>query len=205
MIIAFETYFYNGNSYTVGGVFETWADDTIKYFVTSKQEYKDGEDAFSYDISCIMQCLSLVNIDNIDTIIINGFVWLSQDGKTTTEGLGAKLNDAIIEKYGEPKNIVGISTKKHFVKIPNCYEVFRDEDNEHPLYVTCSNPDYAEHYSVLVTRMWGKYKMPTIFRLIQAKGSKFLKDSNKEDDDGLKINLNDLDEWAEKTFSKDLK
>jgi hypothetical protein len=71
--------------------------------------------------------------------------------------------------------------------------------------VTCSNPDYAEHYSVLVTRMWGKYKMPTIFRLIQAKGSKFLKDSNKKDDDGLKINLNDLDEWAEKTFSKDLK
>ena len=64
MIIAFDTYYYNEYSYTVGGVFESWKDTKVKYFITSKREiidaeYKPGE-LYKRELPCIMQCLKMI-------------------------------------------------------------------------------------------------------------------------------------------------
>ena len=59
------------------------------------------------------------------------------------------LQDAIFHLYKVKKTIVGISkTKypKHHIK--DCYEVKRGANKE-SLWVTCSEPYYAEHYSVI--------------------------------------------------------
>ena len=184
MIIAFDTYYYDGFSYTVGGVFESWSDPNVAYYVTSKRnhidaEYKSGE-LYKRELPCIMDCLSLVNIDNIDTIVIDGFVWLSEDGKELVKGLGARLNDAIKLKYGFEKNIVGIAKNPYHVEIPNCKEVIRGLESTKPLFVTCSNQDESEYYSVLISRMHGDYRIPTIIKAVDAKSREFVGDEVEE-------------------------
>ena len=206
MIIAFDTYYYDGYSYTVGGVFESWADNDVCYYVTSKRscidaEYKPGE-LYKRELPCIMQCLSMVNIENIDTIVVDGYVWLSEDGKELVKGLGAKLNDAIKMAYSVEKNIVGIAKNPYHVKIPNCFEVKHGLESEKPLYVTCSNPDYSEHYAVLVSRMHGDYRIPTILKNVDTKSRELghtdeVKEETEEfkESKPIEIDFGTFDEW----------
>lgn len=214
MIIAFDTYYYNGYSYTVGGVFESWSSSDVSYYVTSKREcidaeYKSGE-LYKRELPCIMQCLSMVNLDNIDTIIVDGFVWLSEDGIELSKGLGARLNDAIQRIHGTMKTIVGIAKNPYHVKIPSCIEVKHGLESEKPLYVTCSELGYAEYYATLVSRMHGDYRIPTILKLVDTKTREFKSKIEKEDDEDeisessspIGLDLSDLDKWAEETFSK---
>ena len=206
MIIAFDTYYYNGFSYTVGGVFESWADSDVLYYVTSKRncidaEYKSGE-LYKRELPCIMQCLSMVNIDDIDTIIVDGYVWLSEDGKELVKGLGARLNDAIKLRYGFEKSIVGIAKNPYHVKIPNCVEIKHGLESEKPLYVTSSDISISDYYSVLVSRMHGDYRIPTILKLVDSK-TREMKDKNEEEiaeqTKPIEIDFGTFDEWVKET------
>lgn len=211
MIIAFDTYYYEGYSYTVGGVFESWSSSDVSYYVTSKREcidaeYKSGE-LYKRELPCIMQCLSMVNLDNIDTIIVDGFVWLSEDGKELTKGLGARLDDAIQQLYCSIKSIIGIAKNPYHVKIPNCIEVKHGLESEKPLYVTCNNADYVNHYATLVSRMHGDYRIPTILKLVDTKTREFKNKIEKEETKifepsaPIGLDMSDLDKWAEEAFS----
>jgi deoxyinosine 3'endonuclease (endonuclease V) len=209
MIIAFDTYYYEGYSYTVGGVFESWTDSDVCYYVTSKRdcidsEYKSGE-LYKRELPCIMQCLSMVNIENIDTIVIDGFVWLSNDGNELIKGLGARLNDAIKMRYGVEKNIVGVAKNPYHVKIPNCIEIKHGLESEKPLFVTCNDEEYVEYYAVLVSRMHGDYRIPTILKLVDSK-SRELKDGNEEElqnsieeSKPIEIDFGSFEEWLAET------
>jgi len=206
MIIAFDTYYYDGYSYTVGGVFDSWTASDVSYYVTSKRqcidaEYKSGE-LFKRELPCITQCLSLVNIDNIDTIIVDGFVWLSEDGKEVTRGLGARLYEFLKNLRGVDKEIVGIAKNPYHCDIPQCEKVIRGLESEKPLYVTCSNPEYTEHYATLVKRMHGDYRIPTILKLVDTKTRELKSKDKEEDNHSIKVNTSDLDKWAEENLSK---
>ena len=217
MIIALDTYYYDGYSYTVGGVFDSWTAEKASYYVTSKRdcidaEYETGE-LFKRELPCIMQCLSLVNLDNIDTIIVDGFVWLSDDGKALIAGLGQKLHESLLFLRGKDITVVGVAKNPYHVKIPNCFEVKHGLESNKPLYVTCSNPDYAEHYSVLVGRMHGDYRIPTILKAVDTKTRTFKENDSEEDTveaeakileeqtSPIGLDLSDLDKWAEENLS----
>jgi len=214
MIIAFDTYYYDGFSYTVGGVFESWTDSEVRYYVTSKRnlidcEYKSGE-LYKRELPCIMQCLSLVNIENIDTIVVDGFVWLSEDGKGTIKGLGARLNDAIKLRYGIEKNIVGIAKNPYHVEIPNCKEVIRGLESKKPLFITCSNQEESEYYSVLISRMHGDYRIPTIIKAVDTKSREYLEEyelDNEEEEETkpIDINFGSFDEFVKEAEDKGFK
>lgn len=218
MIVAFDTYYYNGFSYTVGGVFKSWCDKEVSYYATSIRtcidaEYKPGE-LYKRELPCIMQCLNNLNIDTIETIIIDGYVWLSEDGKTLTKGLGAHLQDAIYNKYNTKKTIVGIAKNRYHVNIPDCVDIERGLHSEKPIFITCSEPCFAEHYSIQVKRMYGDYRLPTIIKAVDTKtreiGKKHEKDVEKELEENyntksVDIDLSDLDEWAEKNLGPEHK
>ena len=212
MIVAFDTYYYNGFSYTVGGVFESWTDSDVSYYVTSKRtcidaEYKSGE-LYKRELPCIMQCLSMMNLDNLDTIIVDGYVWLSEDGKELTKGLGARLYDYIKMVHGVEKNIVGIAKNPYHTKIPSCIEVKHGLESEKPLYVTCSDPSYVEYYSVLVERMNGDYRIPTILKLVDAK-TRELKDKDEEEIveemKPIEIDFGSFEEWVREAEERGFK
>ena len=207
MIVAFDTYYYNGFSYTVGGVFESWADSNVSYYVTSKRdcidaEYKSGE-LYKRELPCIMQCLSLIDIKNIDTIVIDGYVWLSEDGKELTKGLGAKLSDSIKMLYDVDIDIVGIAKNPFHVKIPNCFEINHGLNSSKPLFVTCSNPEHAKDYSVLVSRMHGDYRIPTILKGVDSKTREFAEKIENEnvfeEMQPIEIDFGSFDEWVKET------
>ena len=210
MIIALDTYYYDGDSYTVGGIFDSWVADKVSYYVTSKREcidaeYKPGE-LYKRELPCIMQCLSMVNLDNVDTIIVDGFVWLSDDGKTLKAGLGQKLHETLSFLHGKDITIVGVAKNKYHSEIPHCYEIKHGLESDKPLYVTCSNPNYAEHYSLLVSRMHGDYRIPTILKAVDTKTRSFKKDDveeivEEEPSSPIGLDLSDLDKWAEENLA----
>lgn len=190
MIVAFDTYYYNGFSYTVGGVFKSWGDKEASYYVTSKRtcidaEYKSGE-LYKRELPCIMQCLSFLNIEEIELIIVDGFVWLSEDGKTLTKGLGARLQDAIMEKYKTKKTIVGVAKNRYHVEIPDCMVIERGLTSSKPLFVTCSETCFAEHYSIQVKRMYGDYRIPNILKAVDRKTRELSEDHQLEIEMDLK-------------------
>jgi deoxyribonuclease V len=220
MIVAFDTYYYNGFSYTVGGVFRSWGDKEVSYFVTSIRtcidaEYKPGE-LYKRELPCIMQCLSLLNIDTIETIIVDGFVWLSEDGKTLTKGLGAHLQDAIFAKYNTKKTIVGIAKNRYHVDIPECVDIERGLVSSKPLFITCSETCFTKHYAAHIKIMHGDYRMPSIIKAIDSKtreiGDEHEKEIEKEINESekeleeeynsrpLDFNLTDLDNWADENL-----
>jgi hypothetical protein len=110
--------------------------------------------------------------------------------------------------HNTKKDIVGIAKNPYHVKIPNCFEVKHGLESEKPLYVTCNNIDYVEHYSILVSRMHGDYRIPTILKLVDTKTREFKNKSEDEDnelyhgDSTIGLDLSDLDKWAEEAFSK---
>ena len=194
MIVAFDTYYYNGYSYTVAGVFKSWNDKETSYFATSRRtcidaEYKSGE-LYKRELPCIMQCLELLPIKDITLIIVDGFVWLSEDGKTLTKGLGAHLQEAILEKYGEKITIVGVAKNRYHVKIPDCYDIERGLESTKPLFVTCSEPCLAEHYSNMIKIMHGDYRIPNIIKAVDTKTREFGQEDANEIDKELEKEYN---------------
>lgn len=221
MIVAFDTYYYNGFSYTVGGVFKHWVDKEVSYFVTSIRpfidaEYKPGE-LYKRELPCIMQCLANLNIDTIETIIVDGFVWLSEDGKTLTKGLGARLQDEILKKYNTKKTIVGIAKNRYHVDIPECVVVERGLTSAKPVFVTCSETCFTEHYAAYVKLMHGDYRMPSLIKAVDSKtreiGDEHEKEVEREIAESekelaheyngkpLDFNLTDLDKWANENLA----
>ena len=214
MIVAFDTYYYNGFSYTVGGVFKSWGDKDVSFYATSIRtcidaDYKPGE-LYKRELPAIMQCLATLNIDTIDTIIVDGFVWLSEDGKTLTKGLGAHLQDAIFNKYNTKKTIIGIAKNRYHFKIPECVDLERGLISAKPIFITCSETCLTEHYATQVKVMHGDYRIPSIIKAVDTKTRELSTKHDKEIEEELKkkynskpidIDLSDLDEWAEKNLT----
>lgn len=173
MIIAFDTYYYNGYSYTVGGVFESWKDTKVKYFITSKREiidaeYKPGE-LYKRELPCIMQCLKMIDLDEVNVIIVDGFVWLSENGKDRIQGLGMHLSNALMNEYNRQDiTIVGIAKNPYKCEIPSCIGILRGESSK-PLWITCSEYYLTEKYAALVKHMVGGYRIPYIIKSVDTK------------------------------------
>jgi hypothetical protein len=185
MIVAFDTYYYEGFSYTVAGAFETWSSEKVKYYVCSRRkgidsEYKPGE-LYKRELPCIMQCLEKINVDTISCIVIDGFVWVVNDNGERVPGLGKRLQDAIVEKYQHHLSIVGIAKNPYFENIPNCREVLRGKSDK-PLYVTCTEDFFTEHYADEVKLMFGEFRIPDIIKAIDTKTRTYCNDVNREEE-----------------------
>lgn len=179
MIVAFDTYYYGGFSYTVAGVFEHWQSEKVKYFVCSRRtgidaEYKPGE-LYKRELPCIMQCLEKINVDNISSIVVDGFCWVVDDKGERVPGLGKRLQDAVLEKYEHHISVIGIAKNPYHATIPNCKEVTRGGSAK-PLYVTCTEDFFTEHYADEIKLMFGEYRMPEIIKSIDTKTRAYCED-----------------------------
>ena len=179
MIVAFDTYYYDRFSYTVAGVFESWNSEKVKYFVCNRREgidaeYKPGE-LYKRELPCIMQCLEKINMDNVTSIVVDGFVWVVNDKGERVPGLGKRLQDAILEKYEHHISVVGVAKNPYHTHIPNCKEVTRGKSGK-PLYVTCTEDYFTEHYAIEIALMFGEYRIPDILKSIDTKTRSFCED-----------------------------
>ena len=212
MILAFDTYYYDGYSYTVCGAFESWDSEKAKFFVSNRRkgidaEYTPGE-LYKRELPCIMQCLSHIKIDNVTSMVVDGFAWVVDEEGNQVPGLGKRLQDAVLKEYGKNISVVGIAKNPYHKQIPNCEEVYRGISKK-PLYVTCTENAFVNHYAIKVELMFGEFRIPDIIKSIDTRTrmmaadevevTNIMKEEVGNKLKGLSIDFSEFDKWVAET------
>lgn len=157
MILAFDTYYFENKAKTVCISFENWLDEE-NYTVNSEtieniEEYKSGE-FYKRELPCILSLLNKIEMKNITTIIIDGFVYLDDDKKL---GLGGYL-------YKQLNNvpIIGVAKTNFATLEKKKRELYRGKSIK-PLYITSVGIDLDEAEK-LIKNMNGQNRIPTLLK-----------------------------------------
>ena len=158
MILAFDSYYFNDKAKTVALLFNEWTDNTeyqiFKETIESSSKYKSGE-FFKKELPCILSLMKRINLEQISTIIIDGFVSLDDNNKM---GLGAYL----YENINKSIPIIGVAKSDFHTLRDNKRLVYRGESLK-PLYITSIGIE-LEEAAKNVKKMDGKYRIPTLLK-----------------------------------------
>ncbi len=158
MILAFDTYYYDDKAKTVCYCFEKFTDDEpdIVYtdMVAGIEKYESGA-FYKRELPCIIKLLEKHHPEDIDMIIIDGFVVLDDDN---TLGLGGHL----FEYLGKNVPVIGVAKTDFPGLTKNKRKIYRGK-SRNPLYITALGMDLdaaGEH----IQSMKGKYRVPTLLK-----------------------------------------
>jgi hypothetical protein len=197
--IAIDAYYIGDICHVVGGIFNKWRDEHVSKFIYADikvdSKYIPGE-FYKRELPGILKLLEQVNLDEFDTIIIDGYVHLKELGHISDggrfisgpvkKGLGCHLRTALSSYYMERKpkkrlNIVGIAKTLYGdnSEYGQCYR----GDSEKPLYITGLNLYRGKYGKLLCTfgliraikRMSGCYRIPTIIKEVDTETKKIAK------------------------------
>jgi len=177
--IAIDAYYVGNTCHVVGGIFNKWCDEHVSKFIYAdvkvNSEYIPGE-FYKRELPGILKLLEQVDLNEFDTIIVDGYVYLqeriSKFEHKLRPGLGRHLYALIKEKY--PKiEIVGVAKTLYGeasddgLEYGLCYR----GNSKKPLYITSTkrrgkNPNY------LIERMAGNYRIPTIIKEVDTETKK---------------------------------
>lgn len=152
---------YHDNGATAAGVlFENWNDASPCQEVCAKiaevAAYESGQ-FYKRELPCITELLQSIESD-FDTILIDGFVWLSDDQPTPAKGLGAYLFDLLDQKIP----VIGVA-KTEFVG-SGAAQVLRGT-SQRPLYVTAAGIQQGDAVK-FVQSMQGENRIPTLLKRV---------------------------------------
>ena len=197
--IAIDAYYNNGICHVVGGIFNKWGDKHVSRFIYADvkvdSEYIPGK-FYKRELPGILKLLEQVDLDEFDTIIIDGYVhlkelsYISDRGKfiegPIKRGLGCHLRTALSSYYLERKpkkrlNIVGIA--KTLYGDNSQYGMCYRGESKNPLYITGLNLYRGKYGKLLCTfglvraikRMAGEYRIPTIIKEVDSETKKYWK------------------------------
>ena len=158
MILAFDTYYYEDKAKTVCVAFENWtqAEPSAVYteFLEGIEEYTSGE-FYKRELPCITSLLKQIDLNTIELIIVDGFVFLDDEAKF---GLGAYLHKELVEKIP----IIGIA-KNNFATIVDLKKVILRGESKKPLYGTAIGIELVL-IEGLIKSMHGEFRMPTLLK-----------------------------------------
>ena len=158
MILAFDSYYFDGKAKTVCLEFENWADtDNFNVYTEILEqvaEYVPGE-FYKRELPCILSLLGKINIENVSAIIIDGYVFLDDDGKL---GLGGHLYQAIECKIP----VVGVA-KSNFATVDKLKIPVYRGTSKNPLFITSIGMD-AETAAAHIKTMSGEFRMPMLLK-----------------------------------------
>lgn len=158
MILAFDTYYFQDKAKTVCIAFGDWSDD-LRYNVYTEikegvEDYQPGE-FYKRELPCILSLLEKVEVQDIEAIIVDGFVYLDDDNKL---GLGGYLYKALNEKIP----VIGVAKSNFATIVENKRALYRG-DSQKPLYITSIGID-LDIATDRIASMAGKYRMPTLLK-----------------------------------------
>jgi exodeoxyribonuclease-5/deoxyribonuclease V len=158
MILAFDTYYYDNKAKTVCLEFENWSENKnfkiLTEIIDNIEEYIPGE-FYKRELPCILSLLNKIDINNVDAIIVDGFVYLDDENKF---GLGAYL----YEKLDTRIPIIGVA-KTNFATIEkNKKTLFRGESKK-PLFITAIGIE-LDIALKKIESMDGEYRIPTLLK-----------------------------------------
>ena len=160
MILAFDTYYFDNKAKTVCIAFDSWANDE-NYKVTTEilegiEEYQSGV-FYKRELPCILSLLEKIQIENIETIIVDGFVFLDDSQKL---GLGGHLYKALNSTIP----IIGVA-KNNFATIEQNKRPLLRGKSMKPLYITAIGID-VDKATGLIENMSGPNRIPTLLKTL---------------------------------------
>jgi deoxyribonuclease V len=161
MNLAIDVYYNNNNAKIVGIIFENWeATDALKIITTSLDKINDYEPGYFYkrELPCIMKLLKLIDMNTIDIIIIDGYVYLES---INSPGLGLHLYKTLEKKYP----IIGVAKTYYHNSIAE--KIYRGKSKT-PLYITSVGIKPSEAMKYIET-MYGNYRIPKLLKLLDQK------------------------------------
>mgnify|MGYP000095978534 CR=1 FL=1 len=160
MILAFDTYYFGNKANTVCLTFDNWT-ESQSYKVYSEtldnvQAYTSGE-FYKRELPCILSLLSKNHFENVEAIIIDGFVYLDDNKKL---GLGGYLYEKLQCKIP----IIGVA-KTNFATIIENKKLLMRGKSIKPLYVTSIGISLDEA-TKKIEIMDGENRIPTLLKTL---------------------------------------
>ncbi len=158
MILAFDTYYFDDKAKTVCISFKNWPDSEIikSYSETIHNDvpYKSGE-FYKRELPCILSLFEKMEINLIEAILVDGFVFLDDYGKL---GLGGRLYESLNKKIP----VIGIA-KSHFATMHQSEKELIRGWSEKPLYITSAGIG-LEKAAKLIHSMYGGNRIPSLLK-----------------------------------------
>ncbi|QOG03650.1 endonuclease V [Flavobacterium sp. MDT1-60] len=158
MILAFDTYYFDGKAKTVCLEFTEWnQSENFKVhteIIDNVAEYIPGE-FYKRELPCILSLLNQIDLKKVEAIVVDGFVYLDDEKKY---GLGGHL----YEKLNQEIPIIGVA-KTNFASIEKDKRSLFRGDSQKPLYVTAIGIDLDDAFQK-VENMAGEFRMPTLLK-----------------------------------------
>lgn len=162
MILAFDSYYFDDKAKTVSISFGDWHDE---YALQIKEEtlrgvasYEPGA-FYKRELPCILSLLKQWDLAVVDTIIIDGYVVLDDDGSL---GLGGYLYEEL--KKSIP--IIGVAKTKYQKNNNNVIEVKRGI-SANPLNISALGIGMVKA-AKLIESMHGIHRMPTLLQKLDS-------------------------------------
>lgn len=158
MKLAIDVGYHEHGATAAGVLFEDWKDpkpaDEISVVVKDVQPYEPGQ-FYKRELPCMIALLEQVE-SPIDTIIVDGFVWLSKNDTAPKPGLGAYL----YEHLNQEVPIIGVA-KTEFVGA-GAAELLRGNSSR-PLFVSTAGVDVIEAIHA-IKLMHGEHRIPQLLK-----------------------------------------
>lgn len=157
MILAIDVHYKDALAKIVGALFEPGATTALEYvtsYIDDVEEYVPGE-FYKRELPCILRLLEEVELKELDAVIIDGNVFINNDGDL---GLGGRLWESI----GKKVPVIGVAKSIFKNTEERVAEVKRGKSDK-PLFVSSVGIDLADAAS-LIQNMHGDYRMPAILK-----------------------------------------
>jgi deoxyribonuclease V len=158
MILAIDSYYFENKAKTVCLIFEQWNSSEIKNsfteIINNIENYVPGE-FYKRELPCIISLIFKLDLTKIDFIIIDGFVYLDDNGKF---GLGAYL----YEKLSGKIPIIGVA-KTDFISLNKNKQLLFRGKSKKPLFITSIGINIDEA-TEKIKIMNGEYRIPTLLK-----------------------------------------
>lgn len=160
MIVTIDVHYKADYAKTVLLFFENWQSENPSNVAThitkDVMEYEPGS-FYKRELPCILNALQTVSLDAIEIIIIDGYIYVDNEGKY---GLGGHLYEALDKKFP----IIGVAKTSFQSNKDTVVEILRGESKK-PLFVSAIGLD-KEVAAMHVKNMYGNYRLPYLLKLM---------------------------------------
>lgn len=166
--VAIDVFYTESHSKTVGVIFNDWQDSEPQDIIVEEVEkestpYIPGQ-FFRRELPCILNLLEKINLEEFDTVIIDGFISLKDNNGKVCSGLGEHL----LERLPKGVSLIGVA-KTNYCKTNEISEHVRRGKSTRPLYVQGRGDYNNETAGNLIRLMKGNFRIPTLLKILDKK------------------------------------
>ncbi|WP_298893678.1 endonuclease V [uncultured Psychroserpens sp.] len=160
MYLALDVHYKSNYAKSVGLTFLNKSDnepqETFIETIEHIAPYQPGE-FYKRELPCLLQVISKLNLETINAILVDGHVYVDNDGHY---GLGGYLYEALEQKVP----IIGVAKRAFHTNKETVKMVFRGASNN-PLHISAIGLD-LETAAQFVLNMHGNHRHPTLLKIL---------------------------------------